>query len=129
MNCKKCGKRKAKDRDCKFCHRDRAKNILRSPEGCLRCRYRKLLHRSKERGWPVPDFTVDDFLNRFKDDEGFLKVYSEWVKSKFRKLSSPSVDRIDPTIPYLLENIRIISWKDNHHKGWAEDRLQGTVDM
>lgn len=51
-----------------------------------------------------------------------------WDAKKYHKNYAPSVDRVDPRLPYLLENIRIIPWAENHAKGYTGDRELGTVD-
>lgn len=128
MKCQKCGHRKAKGAACKFCHRERAVKASHQLEGCLRHRFRMLMSRTRGRHWPPPDFTLDQFLARFLQDPDYLRIHARWMASGFKKKESPSVDRIDPRVPYLLENIRIVSWPENHAKGVTTDRELGTVD-
>ena len=128
MKCQKCGHRKAKGVDCKFCHRERAAKAVHHLEGCLRHRFRLLMNRTRGRHWPPPDFTLDQFLARFLQDPDYLRIHARWTASGFKKSESPSVDRIDPRVPYLLENIRIVPWPENHAKGATTDRELGTVD-
>lgn len=67
-------------------------------------------------------------LARFLQDPDYLRIHARWTASGFKKKETPSVDRIDPRVPYLLENIRIVSWPENHAKGVTTDRELGTVD-
>lgn len=128
MNCGKCGHRKRKGVDCKFCKRIRAAKSVRSLEGCLRKRYKELCARSARRGWPSPDFSEQQFFDRFVSDTVYLDLYRCWVSVKFKASYAPSVDRIDSTQPYLFSNIRIIRWDLNHRKAYKSDRYFGTVD-
>ena len=77
-------------------------------------------------GWDTS--TPDQFLARFLRDPDYLRIHARWTASGFKKSESPSVDRIDPRVPYRLENIRIVPWPDNHAKGATTDRELGTVD-
>lgn len=128
MKCQKCGHRKAKGVDCKFCHRERAAKAVHHLEGCLRHRFRLLMNRTRSRQWPPPDFTVEQFLEHFLQDSEYKRIHAAWVRSGFKKAEAPSVDRIDPRVPYLLENIRIVEWSVNQSKGVTTDRELGTVD-
>lgn len=127
MQCTKCGKRKAKDKACKFCHRARATDCSRTFVGCLRKRYRDLKAHSKAFGWPAPEFSSDEFVQRFIEDTNYLSVHASWVASGYSKWLAPSTDRIDPTIPYILPNLRMITWRLNFLKGVQNDRKVGTV--
>ena len=127
MQCIKCGKRKAKGKTCKFCHRARATNCSRTLVGCLQKRYRDLKSHSKSFGWPEPAFSSDEFVQHFINDPQYCGIHAVWVASDFSKWLSPSTDRIDPTVPYILDNLRMITWRQNFLKGVQEDRKVGTV--
>lgn len=129
MKCIKCGKRKAKTKECKFCARERSKRWKQSLRGRLHQCYHDLVKRSKLRVWPMPNFDIDRFTEHFANDESYVSLWKEWEGSGFKHALSPSVDRINPTIPYVWDNIRMITWSENHAKGMHEDRVQGTVEQ
>jgi hypothetical protein len=128
MQCPKCNHRKRKNAPCKYCHRVGVQRLDRSFLGCLRKRYRDLVKRSKEKGWPVPDFTVESFVDRFKKDVTYQTLWDSWVRSGYKPKLSPSVDRIDPCQAYAFDNIAMVSWAHNWQKGYTQDRQAGTVD-
>lgn len=127
MQCTKCGKRKAKGAACRFCHRLRATNAARTLVGCLQKRYRDLKAHSKSFGWPAPVFSSEEFVQHFINDPQYCGIHAAWVAAGFGKWLSPSTDRIDPTTPYVLENLRMITWRQNFLKGVRDDRNVGTV--
>lgn len=99
MMCRKCGHRKAKGKDCKFCHRERAKKAVRHPEGCLRHRFRDLIKRTRSRHWPPPNFDQAQFVAHFAQDPEFLRIWKTWEAKKYHKDYAPSVDRNGPELP------------------------------
>lgn len=127
MKCRKCGKPKLKGEVCKTCNRLKCWNQGHDLIGCLKQRYRTMVTRAKRKGWPPPEFTSKEFVNRWSRDIDYLSIYSTWVASGYDKDLSPSVDRIDPRLPYKWTNIQIIKWVDNNRKGCKIDRKMGTV--
>lgn len=59
--------------------------------------------------------SLQEFINKFKNDRNFLKLFPYSRKGKLNKLS-PAVDRINPELGYNLENIRIISHGENSRR-------------
>jgi hypothetical protein len=75
--------------------------------------------RAKEKG-REHTLTLQDLKRLFPIDRccpvfGFKL---EWNQAGFRK-TSPSLDRIDSTKGYTLDNVQIISWKANRIKSYA----------
>lgn len=64
--------------------------------------------------------TLNDLKKLFPID-GCCPVFGfklEWNQAGFRE-TSPSLDRIDSTRGYTLDNVQIISWKANRIKSYA----------
>jgi hypothetical protein len=86
-------------------------------------RLRMLLNASKQRAKTknrVHTITVDDIKYLYPIDGkcpvfGFDLMFND---SGFRE-NSPSIDRIDSTEGYTVDNIQIISWKANRIKAYA----------
>ena len=86
-------------------------------------RLRMLLNASKQRAKTknrVHTITVDDIKSLYPIDGkcpvfGFDLMFND---SGFRE-NSPSIDRIDSTEGYTVDNIQIISWKANRIKAYA----------
>lgn len=92
-------------------------NFRKTPKGLLTNLYSKM----KERN--TVSFSLNDFHSYLKNRK-FNELFKNWVKSGFSKEFKPSVDRINFLLPYTLENIRFITWKQNRLKGDIEVGLQ-----
>lgn len=67
---------------------------------------------------------VDEFKNTFEKDPAFLKLYKKWQKNNFERKFAPSIDRIDNTKGYTLDNLQFTSHfentgKDKRNLCWA----------
>jgi transposase-like protein len=86
-------------------------------------RLRMLLNASKQRAKiknRIHNITIDDIKSIYPIDGkcpvfGFNLMFND---SGFRE-NSPSIDRIDSTEGYTVDNIQIISWKANRIKAYA----------
>lgn len=75
--------------------------------------------RAREKGRDH-ELTLQDLKKLFPVD-GCCPVFGfklEWNQAGFRE-TSPSLDRIDSTKGYTLDNVQIISWKANRIKSYA----------
>ena len=60
-------------------------------------------------------------------ENGFKQLYDEWVASRHKKDSKPSVDRLDTLKGYEFSNIRLVTWKDNREAQYDDIRsAEGT---
>lgn len=78
--------------------------------------YAKQLERSRLKGFPMPDYSLNWLHDRFLNDTKFKRLYAEWVKSGYNKWKKPSIDRINRLKPYTKDNIQLLSWADNRAK-------------
>lgn len=120
MQCKKCSKRRRKDEPCLNCQRINQRNRSRSFNGVLCLRFRKLNFRTRKNNWPEIDFTKEEFFEWSKKS-AFTELYKVWVASGFDKWLSPSLDRMNPNLPYFISNLRWVTWEENWKKGVFED--------
>lgn len=60
--------------------------------------------------------TKAEFINRFVNDPIFLAQYKIWQNSNYKRGNSPSVDRINNSGDYLIDNLQILAHKDNGPK-------------
>jgi hypothetical protein len=75
---------------------------------------------SIKRGHPMPDYTLEEFIEWVCNQPNFKKLFKDWKESGQKTLLVPSADRLDDSKPYTLDNIRLITWAENlakHHKG------------
>ena len=43
----------------------------------------------------------------------FSELYDAWVDSGYDKWVKPSCDRTDPNISYVLDNLKLMTWREN----------------
>lgn len=57
-------------------------------------------------------FTREDFY-QFAERNGYPQIHKEWESSGFSYTHTPSLDRIDNSKGYDLDNVRIVKLEDN----------------
>lgn len=87
---------------------------------------------SKDRNHPAPAYTKAELTKWLLAQPLYHTLHSQWVSFCYYKWLTPSVDRIDSTKPYTLDNIQLMTWIDNHNKGLLErevKRLNNTLGV
>jgi hypothetical protein len=59
----------------------------------------------------------EDFYTWAFKDQSFNLLFNDWVQSGYCKKLSPSVDRIDTSLGYILGNIRWVTHSENSRLG------------
>lgn len=85
----------------------------KTEKGVIRVIYKTQISNSKKRSCCDVLYTKDElkswlYLNGFKD------LFDRWVESGYQKSKKPSVDRLDDFKGYSFDNIRLVTWHDNH---------------
>ena len=65
-------------------------------------------------------YTLEELREWAMSQEIFHILYDKWVKSNYQKDLTPSFDRINAWKDYSLDNLQIITWKENYEKGRKE---------
>lgn len=73
---------------------------------------------SKTRNHPMPNYTKEDLGQWITDNysDVFIDMFATWVASGYEKGLVPSLDRLDDALPYSLDNLQLITWKDNERR-------------
>lgn len=104
-------------------HRETAKRIgkrsRRTPNGVITTLFICMKRRSKQRKHAPPKFTKVQ-LTKWLYDNGFQKLYDDWVNSGYNRWKKPSCDRLDDSKGYSFDNMRLVTWKENHDKNKKE---------
>ena len=84
--------------------------------------YNGMKQRSKEK---TREFHIDRewFFDYVNNSPVFEALMLGWIRSNYSKDFVPSVDRINPLLPYTPQNIQLITWKTNterNHKHMKE---------
>ena len=77
--------------------------------------------RCKKYGREKPTYTLKELHHRFLDDPIFLKIYEKWVENGYKYYDIPSIDRIDASKGYSMDNIQVMTWQSNRQKGDIEN--------
>lgn len=75
------------------------------------------------------EYTKDFFIERFLNDKKYISIYKDWENNNFIKEKSPSIDRINPHIGYTIDNIQMVTWKENFEKSKKEKKGAKKVNM
>lgn len=59
----------------------------------------------------------EDFYQWSLSDPTYNELFDEWVKSGYSKKLSPSIDRLDTSMGYTLNNIRWVTHSENSRLG------------
>lgn len=66
-------------------------------------------------------FTKEEFIN-FLKNSNYNELHQEWIDNEYNFLFSPSVDRINPRKNYSLDNIQLLTIKENVTKSNLQRR-------
>jgi len=66
----------------------------------------------------LPSYTKEELQEWLFSQPLWFELYDNWVLSGFKKKLAPSIDRINYDLPYSLGNIQLMTWEENHKKGY-----------
>lgn len=105
---------------CKPCVAERNALYWKTPFGRISQVFAAQTAASKVREHTPPAYTSKE-LYTWAENNGLFLLHSAWENSNYQKDLIPSVDRNNPNLPYTLNNIRLVTWKENNDKAY-EDR-------
>lgn len=109
---------------CKACAKSNKLLVKRSEKGLVASIYSDQKSHSRVRGNPQPTYSSTDLLHWVYLQDNFKALYAAWVASSYDKWCRPSVDRLRDSEGYSLDNIRLVSWKENNIQS-HKDKLSG----
>jgi hypothetical protein len=65
---------------------------------------------------------IEEFLEFGLQDNNFLRMHQEYINSGWDRKLGPTVDRIDPSKGYTLDNIQFLSLSENCKKGGKNNK-------
>lgn len=97
-----------------------------TPELLCKKIYKSQVTHSVTREHPAPAYSLDELTAWVLTQPQFPAMYAAWQASNYSKDLAPSIDRIDASIPYQLENLQLLTWEENRAKG-ALSKKQNTL--
>jgi len=109
---------------CKECRKEHD----RSFDGLLSRIYSKQKTKSTEREHPAPSYTIEELGHMLKNSSEFAMIFNEWHRigietGVYISGLKPSIDRIDSSKPYTMDNIQVMPWGENNKKGHSEKNV------
>ena len=96
----------------------------KSKRNKIRSIYRSQKFHSKKRGHSAPNYTKDDLIKWCLSQPLFRKLYREWRRNNYNRWFAPSCDRINDSKPYTLDNLQLMTWKENSLKAVSKEVCQ-----
>ena len=85
--------------------------------------YSRQKHYSDKRGHPQPSYSKDELVTWALSQEKYHKMHNIWVLSDYDKSLTPTVDRIDDSVGYTMDNIQLLTWCENKNKHYDDRRV------
>ena len=87
-------------------------------------KYSELKSRIKRKKFEKENLSLSSFLVWIMNNKDYRNIYIEYVNSSKNRNLCPSIDRLDDYKTYSIDNIRLVTWRENKDK-YNSDRLVG----
>lgn len=108
---------------CKQCKNNYKNRYHHTKEGLATQLFVHQRSKSKKRGHTPPDYSKEELKNWLFNHKDFKKLFTEWENSNFNVSLTPSIDRINDYLPYSLDNIQLVKWKENNNRFHIDEKL------
>ena len=108
--------------DCKDCHNSYQRAKRKTKTGLSKLMYQNQKRNCRHRNHPLPLYTYDEFREWLFSQELFHDLHFKWTDSNYSKMKTPSVDRIDNSKTYSIDNIQLMTWEENDRR--AKDDIK-----
>lgn len=105
---------------CKTCIKVTTKSYRRTKIGLIKGIFSNQIWSSKYRWHNLPNYTKQELQEWILNQYNFNLLYNNWVKSWYKKDLIPSIDRLDDSIWYSIDNIQLITWISNYKKSHTD---------
>ena len=113
---------------CKKWYKEYQLQYKRTKEGWARNTYHTQRKSSKHRKHPMPNYSLEEFTQWAFSQLNFDTLYASWVKSGYEQSFRPSADRLNDYNPYTLDNLRLVTFKENSVTGTRSEKAHKAYD-
>lgn len=106
---------------CKPCSVKATQARQRTVSGLIKKIYHNQKMTTRKMGRPAPQYTEAELL-QWALQQGLETLHATWKAADYDKWLSPSIDRKDNTQSYSLDNIRLITWRENLDNQKAQNK-------
>lgn len=126
MICTKCLKNKKYNNSswCRQCLNKTYADYKKTKRGLITITYAGQRQRSKRDSNKPLMYTRNELFIWINSQENFQELYDNWVESGYKTDMKPSVDRIDDYKGYTLQNIRLVTTRENIDR-YRQDQKNG----
>jgi hypothetical protein len=103
-------------------------NYKRTKDGWIRITYLTQRKSSKARKHPMPSYTFEEFKQWAFSQSEFDTLFDGWMSNNYIQDLRPSVDRISDDKPYTLDNIQLMTFKENRLAGVRGSKAHKAYD-
>ncbi len=97
-----------------------------TPELLCKKLYNSQRTNSIKRGHPAPTYSLDELTTWALNQQSFMLMFHAWRDAGYPKNLAPSIDRIDDNLPYVIENLQLLTWDENRAKA-GKSRIKNTL--
>lgn len=110
--------------DCRKCNAEKSHLYRKTKKGLVTEIYASQRQSSNKRNDPMPTYIKQELTDWLYSQTKFHELYDNWKASGFERWSTPSCDRKDDYKGYSLNNLQLMTWRENNNKSF-EDRKNG----
>jgi len=98
---------------CKACNKNICKKRRQSILGMYQDIYNGQILSSKKRKHCLPNYTLNELIHWAEQQPNINTLINGWIDNNYSRDLKPSCDRLDNGKPYTLDNLRLVSFKEN----------------
>ena len=108
---KKASNKEGYDTLCKTCRIK--KYSISTDDRYIKNLYMRQIHNSIKRDMYLPTYTLMELKTWIQSQVTWHTLWDNYKNANYQTELAPSIDRINPNISYTLQNIQLVTWKDN----------------
>jgi hypothetical protein len=103
------------------------RNRRTNPHRFFNCLYHNQIQSSKNRGMDLPDYSLEQLISWLIKQPNLTSLWDDYQNSGHQRMAAPSLDRLNDYLPYTLNNIRLVTFRENHNK-FRKDAREGLLN-